>query len=120
MVLWYLQSVAFVSDGRHFKPVYGKDFVDSLISNADSVMVELEKSEPDRLAAHHNKSSALQGQIDLLRSHQVSQDRRINFALAREAEESDGRINQRCVEFYLIFGFWLFVKDLFVCLLLHF
>ena len=83
--------------------MYGKDFVDSLISNADSVMVELEKSEPDRLASHHNKSSALQGQIDLLRSHQVSQDRRINFALAREAEESDGRINQRCVEFWLFF-----------------
>ena len=87
--------VFLVADIRHFKPVYGKDFVDSLISGADSVMLELEKSDPDRLAVHHNKSSALQGQIDLLRSHQVSQDRRINFALAREAEESDGRINQR-------------------------
>ena len=66
-----------------------------MLTNADQVMAELEKSEPDRLATHQNKSSALQGQIDLLRSHQVSQDRRINYALAREAEESDGRINER-------------------------
>ena len=71
--------------------------VDSLISNADQLMADLERSTPDRLSTHQNRTSALQGQIDLIRSHQASQDRRINFALAREAEESDGRSNERFV-----------------------
>ena len=58
-------------------------------------MEELEKSVGDQLASSQNKVTSLQGQIDLLRSHQVVQDQRIGFALAREAEEADGRLNER-------------------------
>ena len=94
-----------IPDGRHFKAVYGKDLVDSLITGSDQLMAEMELSAPDRLASTQNKSSALQGQIDLLRSHQAIQDRRINFAFAREAEESDARSNER----FVIFGFFLFL-----------
>ena len=84
--------------------MYGKDMVDALISNADLVMADLEKSVEDRLVSGRNQSTSLQGQIDLLRSHQVSQDRKINYALAREAEESDGRLNDRWD--LLVFWFW--------------
>ena len=92
-----------LSDGRHFKPVYGKDFVESLISSADQLASELEKTPEDRLSLQQNKSACLQGQIDLLRSHQASQDLRINCALAREAEESDGRMNERFVSISVLF-----------------
>lgn len=86
-----------LSDGRHFKSVYGKDFVDSLINGADMLSAEREKSSDDQLATQRNQSTSLQGQINLLRSHQVRQEQRINFALAREAEEADGRSNNRSV-----------------------
>ena len=83
--------------------MYGKDFVESLISSADQLASELEKTPEDRLSLQQNKSACLQGQIDLLRSHQASQDLRINCALAREAEESDGRMNERFVSISVLF-----------------
>lgn len=89
-------------DGRHFKTVYGKDLVDGLISHSDSMMEEFEKSVGDQLATGQNKVTSLQGQLDLLRSHQATQDRRINYSIARSAEEADGRVNER---FSLFFGF---------------
>ena len=82
-------------DGRHFKPVYGKDLVEAMVVAADQVSSELERSEGDRLVASRNQAATLQGQIDLICHHQVKQDRRISFALAREAEEADGRMNAR-------------------------
>ena len=69
--------------------------MDNLVTVSDQLMAELEKAAPDRLAAHQNATTALQGQIDLIKSHQVCQDRRIGYALAREAEEADGRSNDR-------------------------
>ena len=100
--------------------------MESLVSSSDQIVAELEQSTDERLSAHRNTASALQGkkqlyflmlpiffrfisstmkikfgsksltgQIDLIRSHQSCQDRRINFALAREAEEADGRANDR-------------------------
>ena len=69
--------------------------VDALITNSDLVLADLEKTVEDRLATGRNQSTSLQGQIDLIRFHQVSQDRKINFALAREAEEADGKMNDR-------------------------
>ena len=75
--------------------MYGKDLVDGLISHSDAMMEEFEKSVGDQLSSGQNRATSLQGQIDLLRSHQVSQDQRINFAVAREAEEVDGRSNER-------------------------
>ena len=74
--------------------------VDSLMISSDQVMSELEKTPDDRLALQKNASTSLQGQISLLRSHQAVQDRRINFALAREAEEADGRVNERLVSVF--------------------
>ena len=68
---------------------------------------ELEKDVGDQLASHQNRSATLQGQIDLIRSHQVVQDKRINSALAREAEESDGRMNERWFV-YLLGNFLIF------------
>ena len=50
-------------------------------------MAGLEKPEADRLVSHQNTAASLQGQIQLIRSHQAVQDRRINYALAQEAEE---------------------------------
>ena len=75
------------------------------MNSCDQLMSELEKSDGERLAAHQNTSASLQGQICLIRSHQAVQDRRINFALAREAEEADGRINERFVCFIFPDGF---------------
>ena len=69
--------------------------MDSLVSSADQICSELERSEQDQLSAHQNKASALQGQIDLLKSHQAFQDLRLNFALAREAEEREARSNEK-------------------------
>ena len=91
-----------MSDGRHFKAVYGKDLVDGLISHSDAMMEEFEKSVGDQLATGQNKVTSLQGQLDLLRSHQATQDRCINYSIARSAEEADGRVNER---FSLFFGF---------------
>ena len=76
--------------------------VDALITSADQLSSELERSEPERLASQQNRAATLQGQIDLIRTHQVRQDRRINFALAREAEEADGRINERWVSNFVV------------------
>ena len=92
----FYMSVCFLlfSDGRHFKSAYGKELVEALIFNADQLTSELEKSEGERLAAQQNKAVTLQGQIDLIQAHQVKQDQRINFALAREAEEADARSNE--------------------------
>ncbi len=84
-------------DGRHFKSAYGKDFVEALVTGADQIVSEMERATPDRLATHQNQATGLQGQIDLIRNHQAAQDRLIHFALAREAEEADGRINDRFV-----------------------
>ena len=91
------------SDGRHFKPVYGKDYVDSLLASADQVMAGLERSAGDQLSSHQNRSTCLQGQIDLIRCHQVAQDQRISYAVAREAEVSDGRLNERLILLILFF-----------------
>ena len=91
------------SDGRHFKPVYGKDYVDSLLASADQVMAGLERSAGDQLSSHQNRSTCLQGQIDLIRSPQVAQDQRISYAVAREAEVSDGRLNERLILLILFF-----------------
>ena len=77
--------------------------MDNLVTVSEQLMAELEKA-PDRLAAHQNATTALQGQIDLIKSHQVCQDRRIGYALAREAEEADGRSNDK-------FEFPPFVKN---------
>ena len=106
--LAFLQFCLFFLDGRHFKPVYGKDLVDTLITNADQLMAELEKEVPERLSAHQNSATAMQGQIDLIRSHQASQDRRIGFALAREAEEADSRSNERFAQFCVFLLFFCF------------
>ena len=75
--------------------------------SSDQLMAELEKSAPERFSSHQNVSVAIQGQIDLIRTHQANQDRRISYALAREAEEADGRSNERCfLVFRLFFFFW--------------
>ena len=95
--LIFIYCLLFFLDGRHFKSAYGKDFVEALVTASDSLMSELEKDTPDRLATQMNQATSLQGQIDLIKSHQASQDRLINCALAREAEESDARINERFV-----------------------
>ena len=100
----------YFSDGRHFKSAYGKDFVEALVNGADGAMAELERSTPERLSTQQNQTTSLQGQIDLLRSHQVSQDKLIHFALAREAEEADTRSNER----FACFSF--FCSHLFACL----
>ena len=76
-------------------------------------MSELERTPDDRLALQQNASTSLQGQLCLLRSHQAVQDRRINFALAREAEEADGRINERLVSAILSFLVLFFALDYF-------
>lgn len=93
--MMFVGAFFFFLEGRHFKAAYGKDLVDSLVINSDRLMSELEKKPYDHLASHQNTSTSLQGQISLLRSHQAVQDHRINFALAREAEEADGRVNER-------------------------
>ena len=69
------------------------------MNGADSILSELDRSTPDRLSTQLNQTTSLQGQIDLIRSHQASQDLLINCAIARESEESDGRINERFVIF---------------------
>ena len=94
--------------------MYGKDLVDGLISHSDAMMEEFEKSVGDQLSSGQNRATSLQGQIDLLRSHQVSQDQRINFAVAREAEEIDGRSNER----FLYFANFLFFTRLSILRLL--
>ena len=81
--------------------------MDNLVTVSDQLMAELEKAAPDRLAAHQNATTALQGQIDLIKSHQVCQDRRIGYALAREAEEADGRSNDRFLSFLLLWNYLL-------------
>ena len=110
----------FLLDGRHFKPVYGKDLVDTLITTSDQLMAELEKSAPERLSSHQNAAVAIQGQIDLIRSHQANQDRRISYALAREAEEADGRSNERCFSVFCLSrgidftNLWVYFTVLFI------
>ena len=94
-----------------------------MILNADQLCSELEKSEGDRLAAQQNKSTTLQGQIDLIRTHQAFQDQRINFAFAGEAEEADARANERWVDFLsfcLLFVYPLFFVFCKVCIFLSF
>ena len=93
--LWILWPRSHFADGRHFKAIYGKDLVESLLSSSDAILSEIERPVGDRLSLQQNQTSSLQGQIDLLRSHQAVQDQRISFALAREAEEADRRINER-------------------------
>ena len=66
-----------------------------MVTGSDMLASELEKSAGDQVSSHQNRATTLQGQIDLIRSHQSVQDRRLDFALAREAEESDGRLNDR-------------------------
>ena len=84
---------------RHFKPAYGKDFIEALVTGSDMLASELEKSAGDQVSSHQNRATTLQGQIDLIRSHQSVHDRRLDFALAREAEESDGRLNKRLASY---------------------
>ena len=94
--------------------MYAKDYVDFLVTNADQLMIAREREHSDQLSSHQNQSTVLQGQIDLIRSHQVVQDRRINYALAREAEDADARLNERFVWFVFRFVlYWFFV---FLCL----
>ena len=79
-------------------------------------MEELEKTVGDQVVSSQNRATCLQGQIDLIRSHQVVQDRRINYAVAREAEESDGRINERFVSPDSVFLFSRLVLSYFLSL----
>ena len=94
--------------------------MDTLITNSDQLMAELEKSAPERLSSHQNAAVAIQGQIDLIRSHQANQDRRISYALAREAEEADGRSNERCFSVFCLSrgidftNLWVYFTVLFI------
>ena len=82
--------------------------MEALLTGSESVVAELERSTPDRLATQQNQFVSLQGQIDLIRSGQESQGRQINFSLAREAEEADGRSNER-FPILLFFCFFIFL-----------
>ena len=94
--------------------------MDTLITNSDQLMAELEKSAPERLSSHQNAAVAIQGQINLIRSHQANQDRRISYALAREAEEADGRSNERCFSVFCLSrgidftNLWVYFTVLFI------
>ena len=92
-----------------------------MINSSDAIMSELEQSPEDRLSLHQNRSTTLQGQIDLVKSHQVLQDLKINYALAREAEESDGRLNDRFIFCFQVFVFLFGLSGPFsVCLVCFF
>ena len=89
--------------------------MEALLTGSERVVAELEKSTPDRLVTQHNQVVSLQGQIDLIRSCQEDQGRQIHFAMAREAEEADSRVNERfhfvCftpLYYYFVFWFNLF------------
>ena len=101
--------VGFFPDGRHFKSVYGKDFVESLFTGTEVLLGELEKTAGEQFVSGQNRATSMQGQIDLLRSHQATQDLKINCAIAREAEDSDGRLNER----FVCLVFWFRVSPFF-------
>ena len=85
----------FESDGRHFKQANGKDYVDHLFCSSETVMRQLSEDMDDRMARSINRTTAVEGRVDLIRRDQARSDQRINVVVARAAEEADALANER-------------------------
>ena len=79
----------FELDGRHFKSAFGKDYLDSLLTQADSGMVKVSLDADICLSESDNRLTVVEGRVDLVRQDLVD--------VAWAAEEANAALNQRFV-----------------------
>ena len=85
----------FELDGRHFKSYVGKDYIDALLSQAESGMVRVSLDTDLRQSEADNRVTLVESRVDLVRQDLGRQTQRLNVAVARAAEEADAHTNLR-------------------------
>ena len=82
-------------DGRHLKSFCGKDFIDHLLSCAESGMVRVNLDLDLRQAEADNRLTLVEGRVDLVRRDLVRTDQRLDVVVARAAEDGDAILNEK-------------------------
>ena len=85
-------------DGRHMKTFVGKDLIDHLFGCADAGMVRVDLDADELLAADDNRITVVEGRVDLVRRDLGLNNQRLDFVVARAAEDGDAVINEKYVE----------------------
>ena len=102
----------FELDGRHFKSYVGKDYIDHLLSFADSGMIRVSLDADERMAASDNRITVVETRVDLVRRDLVRSEQRVNVVVARASEDGDAQANER----YINLHFYLVLLLFYLCL----
>ena len=87
----------FELDGRHYKSANGKDYLDSLLAQADSGMIRVSLDADVRASEADNRLTVVESRVDLVQQDLSGHSNRLNVVVARAAEESDAALNLRFV-----------------------
>ena len=82
-------------DGRHLKSPNGKDYIDHLLNNADSGMVQVSLDSDVRIAGSDNRLAMVEGRVDLVRHDMRASHQRLDVVVARAAEDTDAVLNDK-------------------------
>ena len=85
----------FDPDGRHFKTMAGKDYIDHLLAGCEAGMIQVGLDAEIRLAQGQNRLTSVEGRVDLVRQDVLQANQRINVVAARAAEDADASVNER-------------------------
>ena len=101
--LYNTDQSMFKLDGRHFKSANGKDYLDSLLAQADSGMVRVSLDADVRQSEADNRIAVVESRVELVRQDLGRQNNRLYVVVCRAAEDGDEAINQRFVPLFFIF-----------------
>ena len=93
--LYSCDQFSFELDGRHFKAAYGKDYVDHLLSSAESQMRMISADVDERMARGEDRMTLVESRVELLQQDDVRAEQRINVVVARAAEDADAVWNDK-------------------------
>ena len=85
----------FEPDGRHFKTAFGKDFIDHLFACAESGMIQVDLDADVRLVSEANRLTTVEGRVNLVRRDLHRSNQRVDFVVARAAEDGDAILNEK-------------------------
>ena len=99
--LYPTDASMFELDGRHFKSFVGKDYLDSLLAQADAGMIRVTLDADVRASESDNRLVIVESRVALVREDLGHHSRRLNVVVARAAEEADAILNEK-YDFYTL------------------